>query len=228
MNLYELFYRSKEGEASEPEGLPKAEGFALLWRAISQNPWNILKLNLAFLVGSIAIVTIPAAFTALLGMNFQFLLGKNIDFVPEFWKLFKDSFARATPIGLLSMIMIFAIGFGIYFYASIAENVAFFAVIAVIFLLILLCFIIMSFYIYPMLAFTDLKMIQVIKNALYLTIICLPRNILTLLAMGALLFISIFSFHVSMIIYAVAGFSLLGLIIAFCVHKGLMKHVFNN
>jgi len=229
MNLYELFHSTGEQEDVEKtETLRRPEGAALFWLTVSQNPWNMLKLNLAFLISCIPIVTIPAAFAALFGMNFRFLLGRHIDFLSDYWELFKGSFKRATPVGMLLMLFIFALSFGIYFYGTLALDELMFVSVAVLFSVLLLSVVIMSFYLYPMLTLTDLRMMQIIKNAFYLTIVCLPRNILTLLVIGILLVVSLFSFPISLLIYAVMGFSLFGIIIAFSTYKGLMKYVIRN
>jgi len=229
MNLYELFYRTEEREGVEKAQVQKRpEGMALFWLAISQNPWDMIKLNLAFLISCIPIITIPAALAALFGMNYRFLLGKHIDFLSDYWELFKESFKRATVIGLLSMILMFAISFAIYFYATLAASELMFAFVAVLLSMLLLSVITMSFYVYPMLILTDLRMVQIIKNAFYLTIVCLPRNALTLVVIAVLLIIAIFSFPISLLIYAVMGFSLFGIIIAFSTYKGIMKYVIRD
>jgi len=229
MNLYELFYRTEEREGVEKtQERKRPEGVALFWLVVSQNPWNMLKLNFVFLISCIPIITIPAALAALFGMNYRFLLGKHIDFLSDYWELFKGALKRATVVGLLSMLLIFAASAAIYFYATLVAYELTFAFVAILFSILLLSVLIMNFYIYPMLILTDLRMVQIIKNAFFLTIVCLPRNALTLLIIVVLLIISIFSFPMSLLIYAVMGFSLFGIIIAFSTYKGIMKYVIRD
>lgn len=75
--------------------------------------WDLLVLNLCFLVGCLPVFTVGTALTALFAVNLKAVRGEEGSVFPEYWKAFRENFRQATKLwGLMVALgVVFAVDF---------------------------------------------------------------------------------------------------------------------
>ena len=79
---------------------PRPEGLRLLASVIGREWWELIKLNLLFAVVSLPIVTLPAAYVAMVGICVAMIEDRNVYLWRDFWSVFRSRFRLATLLGL--------------------------------------------------------------------------------------------------------------------------------
>lgn len=144
-----------------------------LWREF----FEMLKLNLLFLVTCIPIVTIPASITAMSRITVTMVQDKNHFLWPDYWKAFKRDFLKSLLGGLILAAMVAAFSISTWFYYRLMRENTFFVILAGGSACLLLSALMMSLYFYPMLAVVDLPTLQLIKNSCILTFVNIKRSL---------------------------------------------------
>lgn len=149
---------------------------------------DLMLLNLIALICCIPIVTIGASMTALHYVLLKMVRNEEGYIVRSFFKSFKENFKQATVIWLIILLflIIFAGDLFIMNYSTIqfpkALRVILFAI--ALFVSMVVC------YVFPVLSRFDNSIFKTIKNALFMSILSLPKTILMLvvyvLPIGAL------------------------------------------
>lgn len=194
----------------------------ILWRDF----WELIKLNLLFILTCIPIITIPPAFTSMTRITLCMVRGENYFLGHEYFRCFKREFFRSLAAGAVLLAGTAMASLSVWFYFSMAaERGSLFLLPAGIGLVLLLLLVIMSFYVFPMLALVDLKLSALFKNALLLCFGCMKRNLLILLLLGGLLGICLLSYPGSSLFGILILFSLLNLIATILIHESLKEYV---
>ena len=118
---------TKEGPGI-PKDAVKKHGLALFAEIIRREWWEMVKLNLLFILASLPIVTIPAALAAMASVSVALVEDRNIYLGRDFCAAFRKYLWRATIAGF---IMSSAMALGVYAtvtYASLATGGLVFAV----------------------------------------------------------------------------------------------------
>jgi uncharacterized membrane protein YesL len=207
-------------EQSHPEGLH------LFFSLIRWHWLRLIGINLMFLVSCLPIVTIPCALTALsrvLGL----LIQRRICYpVHDYWKAFRSEWKRSSLVGLLFFTVIITCILGIKFYLA-SENIPS-VLCAGILMVAIIVIVAGSMYSFPMIAFSTLRVKEILKNSLLLSAIVLPKTIISLsLILTFCLVVSLY-LPVMVLCFTFFGFSLIGLIDVFSSWKALQRYVFNN
>lgn len=226
MNLYNLFYGHKAPGSTEPEG-ERPKGVRLLGYLLRYKWWELIKLSILFWVFCLPVITIPASLRALSWIEIQYIRGAPIGLWPEFWDAFKKGFFRTTGIGALVGLMFAALIFGATFYGSAMIDVTLFTAPFVVLVLVILLGVMMLFYLFPLLAFSDLKLGPLLRNSLLLVLAYLPQN---LAALGVLLLVAaatVLFFPYSFFLLVGFALSFVGLVACFASWPGLSQHVFH-
>ncbi len=205
--------------------LPPKKGLALFMQVFAQEFWTLIKLNLLFVLFCIPVVTIPAATTASIKITLNMVREKNFFLWFEFFKCFKQEFKKSTVAGFILVICLALSVAGIIYSGAselgdFASNVITGTEIAVLFISILL-----SMYVYPMIAITYLNIGTIFKNALILIVVRLPYNLFALIMCGLLALAGYVLFPLSILLAIFCLFSWMQLITAFCAYSGLKKYV---
>lgn len=208
-----------------PKDAPKKKGIALFFDILKREFFELIKLNLLFLVFCIPLVTIPAAICAMNKVLLAMVQDENHFLFHDFLEAFKANWKQASFGGYLLTLGIFASLFGLRFYfGGIGSSVLFYVPVSISFLVLILM-VVMGFYFYPMVALIELPLKQLLKNAALLTLVCLPHNFA---ALGAVAVISIgilLTFPFSTVLSVFIQFALVNLISCFCAFAGLQKYV---
>jgi uncharacterized membrane protein YesL len=118
---------TKEGPGI-PKDAAKKHGLALFAEIVRREWWEMVKLNLLFILASLPIVTVPAALAAMASVSVALVEDRNIYLGRDFCAAFRKYLWRATIAG---SIMSSAIALGVYAtvtYASLAMGGLVFAV----------------------------------------------------------------------------------------------------
>ena len=88
-----------------------------VWRFIGKF-WDVLILNVLWLVCSIPIVTIGASTTAMYYVTLKLARDEDGYTIRSFFKSFKENFRQATVIWLIFLAVVFLLGFDLYFFVA--------------------------------------------------------------------------------------------------------------
>lgn len=215
---------SRPGPGIEKDA-PKKEGLALFWDILVREFFELVKLNLLFLLFCIPIITIPAALTAMSRITLSMVRDEPYFMWTDFLRSFRTNFRQSLLGGAPLLLVTSIAGLGVLFYGPMLPTHPVFYLLAGICFLAFVMLSIMDFYFFPMVALLELKLVALLKNALYLGIICLLHNFAAFACIGVLTFLMVFFFPVSFFPLVLLHFSFTNLISVFCAYAGLRKYV---
>ncbi len=117
--IYNFYFREGPGVAKDA---PPKTGLALFGAILTREWWELIKLNLLFLIAALPLVTLPAAYVAMTRLCVTMVEDQNHYLLRDFRHTFAIRFADALLTG------IFAIGtgalavFAAIFYANAAQD----------------------------------------------------------------------------------------------------------
>lgn len=184
-----------------------------------------LKLILAVLLVVMSVITlgpVQAGFTYIL-RNYSREEHSFIwwDFKENFTKNFKQGIA----ITAIDALVIYALGIALNFYTSSSNLISVAA--ASFTVLTLVIFIMMHFYIYPMLVTVNLSVKNIYKNAFILTIMKLIPNFLMLILNLVISLAAFYNIFIGLVLYVLILPSFVGLMNNFYVNPIIKKYVVN-
>lgn len=206
MNLFGAFYG---GSAHESDRQAHPTGVRLFFSVIKWHWSRLIKLNLLFLLTCVPIVTIPCAMTAM-SKTMGLLLRRKICYpAHDFFKAFAAEWKRSSLVGLVLWGALLLAGFGVWAYSrmEMSMGLAFAAVCALIAVVAMSAMI----YAFPMVAFTELRVRDVLKNAVLLAQMRFPQTLLVLVEVFALIALTYFGGVWTVWILPLIGFSLIAL-----------------
>ena len=213
---------------------PTKKPFFQFWDIYGRRFWKMLELSILTFVCCIPIVTIGPAFTGMTTVLRQYALDKNSFLWHDFWKGFRQNWKQSLPIGIADVIIALSVICSMEVYPAYADADPDHS-----FIWYLLCavsvgvgiiMLMMNFYIFPMIAAIDLNLKKIIKNSFFLACLALKKNLLTLLCLALVAFISIVMFYVtsvSIILFPIWTLSFAGFIIVFNSYPMIQKYVVN-
>ena len=163
---------------------PNGKMMDLLWK-----PVHIMFLNLLWVLFSLPIVTIGASTTALYSVLIKMRNNKEGKLLRDFWDAFKGNFRQATIIWLMILLAAFVFTTDITFFLNMGGLFGMAA--AMLFVGLDVALVVMSLYVFPILAVFENPILKTVKNALLLP----PRHLgwtVVLLALAILTAIGVF------------------------------------
>lgn len=140
--------------------------------------WDLIKLNILWLLFSLPFITAGAAFTAAYTLTFRWRRGEAPPFFETFWHSFKKNL-RQSCLAQLGCLLLAGFGEILLQAGTAVPALGWIAVPSGVFVLALA--LITSILVFPVLAYFELSVLQAFQNALYL----LAHD--TLFVMGAVL-----------------------------------------
>ncbi len=137
---------------------------------------DMLWLNVLALICCIPIVTVGASMTSLHYMALKMARNEETYVTKGFFKSFRENFRQATIIWLMQLVVILVILADLYIMYS-SENPPH-IVIQVLVMLVLIIFLCISTFVYPLLARFYNTLWGTIKNALFFSIMQFPKTVL--------------------------------------------------
>lgn len=201
-------YHDKPGKGVAQS--PPVKGFKRFAFVLLTYFWKLVQLNMLFLLVSVPIITLPAAYCALSRVVVN-LFRSGIGFVwTDFWKEFKQSFGKSLILGLIG-----CVGFGLLALIIHTQNISTTLgyTLNVIGILIFLFTILLLDYAFLMLCFIDLRMADIIRNSILLVLKERKRNLLLIIIPNALFALLYIFFPFTLWIFVLCYFSINQLII---------------
>ena len=155
----------------------------MLWREF----FELLKLNLLFVLSCVPIITIPAALTAMHRITSVMVRDENHFLWPDYWKAFRRDFWKSLGGGAaIAAVMALFVLSTVFYYNLMQVNKVFvlLAGFAACVVLLTLC---VSFYFFPMLAMVDLPLGALLKNSMALVFGNIGKTLLALLLFALLI-----------------------------------------
>ncbi len=215
----------------EGKGVPKDQytpRFILFFQIYFRKFWNLILINLLYIVSCIPIVTIGPATAGITKLLRNYAREEHAfiwgDFIETAKKNFKQAFLYATLDLIVTVFLIFdflAIG-------NIANRVMSILCMAAIFLAFTV-WSFMRFYIYNMMVTFHLTFKQLIKNAFIFCWVGFFRNLFTaVILLAVFIIISMLNFPYQLLIYGTLFFSFGGFLINFMVQPLIKKHMIDG
>ncbi|HIS02398.1 MAG TPA: YesL family protein [Candidatus Pullichristensenella avicola] len=203
----------------------KRRGFLGFMETLWREFFELIKLNLLFLLACVPVVTIPAAVTGMCGVVTKMARDKNHFLWPDFWKAFKRDFGLSLLGGLIYAAALAVFSVSTAFYYRLMATSMFFVVLAGFSACLLLLALCSAFYFFPMLATVDLPLRALLKNALVLTFTNYKK---TLPALGwslLLLVVGVGLLPYSVILVLFILFALIALVNTYLVYPAIAREV---
>lgn len=209
---------SKEGPGI-PKNAPKKTGLALCAETFAREWWQLVKLNILFILGALFVVTIPAAIAAMARVSVAFVEDRNTYLLRDFTEAFIKYFWLATAWGLAFTLAI-AIGvYSVVTYAATARgNIVLalpltVAVVATVFIIVMACHLVV------LMVMRDLPAPTLLRLAAIASIMRPLPALTGLVFVSALWLAHIVFYPVSVFMPATLNFSLGMFAVAFSVHR---------
>lgn len=257
MGLFKNKY-AKAGPGIPTYG-PKKTGAALYFDILWRKIWKLLVLNMVYtafflplLIGVVLFFKIEnitlklvalggcvLLFTVLIGpatagltrVMRRFVIEKPSFIMHDFFKGFKENFARASVIGFVDVIITVSIvsGFKIYPYLAETTGSKIFYVMYAVSLSVALSVIMMNFYLFLMLTATDLSFKDLLKNSFTLAILAIKTSIITFIIVAVVIaaIVLFLPLEIVMMILPFFPFAFLAFTISFMCYPVIQKYVIN-
>ncbi|MFL5017914.1 MAG: DUF624 domain-containing protein [Rhizobium sp.] len=202
-----------------PKDAPKRTGLALFAEILVREWWEMVKLNMLFILAGLFVVTLPAALAAMARVSVALVEDRNSYLLRDFTEAFQRYFWRATAWGLalggalaigLYAIVTYAAGARDNLLLSAPLTIAF---VATAFVAVLAC------HLFVLMVMRDLPALMLLRLAALASIVR-PFPALAALAFTASLWLAHILFYpVSVFMPAIFNFSLGMFAVAFGVHR---------
>jgi uncharacterized membrane protein YesL len=202
-----------------PKDAPRRTGLALLGEILRREWWELVKLNLMFLLFSLPLVTLPAAFAATSRICVAMVEDQNCYLLRDFWHTFHSRLWQATFMGAAISTALAVAAYAIFIYAQLAVvQIAYVAPLALC-LGALLAILFMAAHLFVLMAKRELGASELLRLA-FLCSLAAPLPILAALGFVALLWLFHVVFYpVSVFMPAMFNLSLGALAVTFAAHK---------
>lgn len=211
---------TKPGPGIEKDAPPK-KGLALFFEILFREFWELIKLNLLFVLTCLPIVTIGAAIGAMTKVTVLMVRDIPKDVWFDYWRGFRENWKAGTVLSIVGGILFSGGLLGLIVY----QKLAILQIISIALLMMLATFWI---YLYPLATSTTLPMRAVIQDALTLSILRFHYSLPVSLLVMALLILQVGFFPLSFPIMLLFGFSFPNFIASFTAWRGIEKFVLSS
>lgn len=214
MTLFRPSYL-KEGPGIDKDAPPKT-GLALFFEIIGREFWQILKLNLLFVVCALPLFTFGLARAALARCTVNMVRDVPNDVWTDFRQQLRRDGKRHFAFGLAEL---FCIGALLCGFAAARENVV---LLAVVLMGAVLCGLFFG-YLWPMSVAVDLPVRALVKNALVLPFACLHHSLPALAVSVLLIGLSFWLFPLSLPLVLFVPFGLSSFVTSFAAWSDIKR-----
>lgn len=221
---FKLFNYEKEGKGVYKDD-PKEKGLKLFFRIYKNAFWDLMKLNLLFLLFSLPVVTVFASYAAMTRVTCLLAQDRPVFLFDEFKRAFKQNFLRSTLYGFGSTILTALLVYAAYFYGQFLKGSPLQYIAIGLFVFLLLIVAVTTLYFYPMQTLVELPFKGTIKNSILLGLAALKNTLLVLLVVVAINVPVVLFFPITIILHILLLFSNCSYIISFGVIGPMKKYV---
>lgn len=201
---------------------PLIKGILSFFKILYVEMFEIMGLNLLFLVSCLPVVTIPAACTAMSRVTLCMVRQEEYSLRKTFWRTFHQNFGKSLLGGMLLFLGLGASGYGVLFYFRMLEHSVFYLP----FLLSFAVAVVLSaagLFLFPLIATIDLPLRALLKNAVLLPFLYPYKILAALLVLGVLGSVCILLAPHTVPIILLLLFSVSSLIAANAVSAGIQR-----
>lgn len=177
--------------SSAGPGIPKMpqekRGIVKFLEVFGRHFWDLVFLNLLYIVFCIPILTFGPATAALFKVARNYSQERSCFMFHEFWKTFKSSFKQSFVTGIVDILLMIWLPFMIVFYYNFSKVFSWGKILVVLSISLMLIIYIMHFYIYLLIISTNLKLKQIVKNSFLLASIGMKKTLISFFSIVALL-----------------------------------------
>ncbi|MCI1979257.1 MAG: DUF624 domain-containing protein [Bifidobacteriaceae bacterium] len=212
-------------QSSENGSRPRKEkrGVRLLAELVRFNFGKLVLLNMIFVVACLPLVTLPCA---LAGMSR--VLGLIIERRPffifyDFRTAFVSEWKRASAAGwsVIGLVALAVAAYVMYLRGGVPGG----SLLAGVCVILVVFFVAVGSYVFPLVVRTDLGVKDVLKNSLLLVQLRLPYTVLSLLLSLAILLVCFAFLPFTALLLPLIGFSLIGLVQVYNAMEGITQYV---
>ena len=201
---------------------PKPEGLRLLGFVLGREWWTLIKLNLVFFAFCLPLVTIPAAFFAMVTVSLSMIEDKNVWLMRDFWSAFRARFVLSSLIGLVFMGAGGLSFLAITTYARAAQDNLLFATPLAIACLVAIALPLYAMHVLVALARADGQSLMTLLKVAAIGLVSRPLPGIGALAFVALIWLMHIAFYpASVLLPVLFAFSLSALVLSFAVRTGV-------
>lgn len=204
---------------------PPKEGISLFFQLFIMRFWDILKLNIIFILYCIPIVTIVPALSALTSITMSMVQNKHIYILSDFQKAFKDNWKQSVMCSFIICFIFTLLGISLVFYFRLSQEKTIFYAIFFLCLFITILLGLAWLYIMPLITTVSLSLKDIFKNSLLLSIVCLKNTLFGSLACAIILGLNIFFFPLTFPLFLIFTFSILSFTTSFATWPGIKKFI---
>lgn len=224
MSITELIRKRRFAPGPGVTEPPPEKGIKRFGFLLTTHFWKLIQLNLLFVLFSLPVLTIPAAYCGMNRVLIKLVREGNCFLWYEFSKEFKANFLKSLPFGIVTAVLLF-FSYYAFSWSLSGGGTGMDIVLIVVGFLLLGAAILFSSYIFVFLPTLDLKNRLIAKNAFILIWTEWKTNFVILGCTIAMLFIIIAFFPVSIVLLPVIWFSLLQLIVCTAVNEPLQRRI---
>ncbi len=184
MGLFSNYYGAGPGIPKMPQ---EKRGIVKFLEVFGRHFWDLVFLNLLYIVFCIPLITIGPATAALFKVTRNYSQERSCFMFHEFWKTFKSSFKQSFVTGIVDILLIIWLPYMIVFYYNFSKVYSWAKILVVLSISLMLIIFIMHFYIYLLIVSTNLKLKQIVKNSFLLASIGMKKTLISFFAIVALL-----------------------------------------
>lgn len=204
---------------------PSKKGISLFFYLFITKFWDMIKLNLLFILYSIPIFTIGPAFGAMTSITMSMVQNKHIFIFSDFHEAFKLNWKQSLVCSIIGCTMFMLLSTSIIFYFKSAQNNSLYYIILFFCIFITILFLFAWIYIYPLLTTVSLSLKYIFKNAMLLSIVCFKNTFCGMLASVIVFGVNVFFFPLTLLLSLVISFSLTSFIYSFVTWYGIRKYI---
>ena len=190
MGLFNDYMREGKGVDKGPDYRPR---FVVFFDIYFRKFWNLIVLNILYVICCIPIVTIGPATAAMTKILRNYAREEHAFLWSDFWDTFKNNFWTAFVVGLIDLFAVILIYFDYVMYMQMIANANGSQMVTSISLAVLLLsatvLLFMNYYIFVLMVTFKLKFTQLIKNAFIFAWAGFFRNILITLLIAIISFV---------------------------------------
>jgi len=199
-------------------------GVRLLLSIFVQEFFHIAGVNALFVVCSLPIITMPAAYAAMTRVNGYYAQELSCNQWKEFFRVFKEEFRRVTPMGLLLLLVPFGLSLVIFELLTDPWNAVSYLLLTVCLLAAALLLLI-RYYLFPLLTWTQLSLREALRNSFLLAVVQIGPNLLMLAFHVVLYCVVMYYFPMSTPYLALCVFGTVNLFATYTAWSGIRKYI---
>ncbi len=201
-----------------------SEGVALFFDVVTNKFWDLVKLNLLMIVFSLAIISIPAVFSAASRIIIMMLRHEHYNLGSDFIKYFVSDFFSALIGGSVLSILIACTFFGSYQLFALYQNLSMVLLGIAIFSIVIIGAFTLANY-YPLNCFVKLSVINLLKNALLLVFVDIFRTMVIFIIFMSFVCLHIFLWPYSFLFLIFISLSFTQLLFTFNAYFKIKKYI---